>query len=129
MRYYSPMSGAVASDNDMDAVWAALGNAIRRGMLDALRHGPLTTNELIGAVDAGRDVTIQHLRVLRDANLITVTKRGRQRINHLNAVPIQHIYERWVSPYEQHWATALTGLKSTLEGTRALSDESERKHA
>jgi hypothetical protein len=46
---------------------------------------------------------------------------GRRRINHLNPVPIQHIYERWVGKYQSDWAAALVGLKRTLEAkaTRA----------
>lgn len=56
-----------------------------------------------------------HLQVLRAAGLVVVERRGRQRLNHLNPVPIGQIYHRWVSAYEESWTDALVGLKRTLE--------------
>ncbi|MEE8599599.1 ArsR/SmtB family transcription factor [Euzebya tangerina] len=110
--------------DDLDHVWSALANPIRRRMLDVLREGACSTGRLVEQVDADRDVVIQHLRVLRQADLVTVTKAGRRRINHLNVIPIQLIYERWVSAYEGHWASALTGLKSTLETRETKESDS-----
>ena len=63
-----------------------------------------------------RVTVIKHLGILEEADLITVEPRGRERWNHLNAVPIQQIYERWITPFEGHWASALLGLKGYLEG-------------
>jgi len=58
---------------------------------------------------------MQHLNLLRESNLVTVEVDGRRRINHLNPVPIQQIYERWVGKYQGDWAAALVGLKRTVE--------------
>ena len=41
---------------------------------------------------------MKHLDVVEDAGLIAV----RRRWNHLNAVPLQRIVERWLGPYEAH---------------------------
>lgn len=98
-----------------DAVWKALAHPLRRAVLDVLRAGPKTTGELVDALDESRHVVIQHLAVLRGADLVLVEPRGRRRVNHLNAVPIQRIYQRWVSQYEAHWAAALIGLANTVE--------------
>lgn len=65
-----------------------------------------------------RHAVLQHLTVLREADLVVVEPRGRRRINHLNPIPIQQIYERWVSRYEAHWAAALVGLAATVERGR-----------
>lgn len=84
-------------------------------MLDALRNGPKSTGELVDALGEGRHVVIQHLAVLRDADLVLVEPQGRRRVNHLNSVPIQRIHERWVSQYAAHWAAALVGLADIVE--------------
>jgi DNA-binding transcriptional ArsR family regulator len=101
---------------DDDAVWRALAHPLRRAVLDVLREGPRTTGEVVDALgQAGRHVVVQHLAVLREADLVRVEPRGRRRVNHLNPVPIQRIHERWVSRYEANWLAALVGLKATVE--------------
>jgi DNA-binding transcriptional ArsR family regulator len=111
-----------------DGVWRALAHPLRRAILDVLREGPRTTGELVEALGQGRHLVLQHLGVLRDADLVLVEPRGRRRVNHLNPVPIQHIYERWVSRYEANWAAALVGLKATVErASRARPDEEGRE--
>jgi len=57
----------------------------------------------------------QHLRVLRESGLVLTEARGRRRVNHLNAVPIQQIHSRWVSRFEGSWAEALLALKHEAE--------------
>jgi DNA-binding transcriptional ArsR family regulator len=61
---------------------------------------------------------MQHLKVLEDSGLVVVRRSGRSRINHLNPVPIQQIYERWVSHYEGRWTEALLSLKRQVERSR-----------
>jgi DNA-binding transcriptional ArsR family regulator len=106
-----------------DHVWRALSNVARRAILDVLREGPRTTGELVDALGLDRHVLMQHLAVLRAAELVRVVARGRQRINHLNPVPIQRIHQRWVSRYEENWLTALIGLKQTVESQSHQKDQ------
>jgi uncharacterized protein YndB with AHSA1/START domain len=58
---------------------------------------------------------MKHLAVLEAAGLVVARKSGRERWNHLNAVPIQQIYTRWVQPYAAGWSGALVNLKSHTE--------------
>jgi DNA-binding transcriptional ArsR family regulator len=58
---------------------------------------------------------MKHLRVLEGAGLIVVRRRGRERWNYLNPVPIQAIYERWITPFAALWAMDLLDLKRTVE--------------
>lgn len=107
-------------DGDLDAVWKALANPIRRRMLDLLRDGALTTTQIADAfAHLSRFAVMQHLRVLVDAELVTIRRSGRRRFNHLNPVPIQRIHDRWVSRYRRHWAEALVDLKAELESNQA----------
>lgn len=109
-----------------DAVWRALAHPTRRAVLDVLRERPRSTGEVVDALGQTRHAVLQHLAVLRDADLVIVEAQGRRRINHLNPVPIQRIHERWVSQYAADWASALVGLASTVEqaqeGTRTVDE-------
>lgn len=103
--------------DDLDIVWKALSDPTRRSILDHLRNGPLTTTEIVAHVPGiTRFGVMKHLTVLRDAGLVQDRWEGRKRINSLNTVPIRQIYERWVSGYQDLWASKLTSLKTQLEG-------------
>src|SRR5688500_13608228 len=102
-------------EEDDDRLWRALANPMRRRILDVLREGPRTTGEIVDALGQGRHIVVQHLAVLREADLVLVEPQGRKRVNHLNPVPIQQILQRWVSRYEANWMEALVGLKDTVE--------------
>lgn len=114
------------SHEDLDHVWRALANAHRRRILDLLRQRPRTTGELSEALDENRFLVMQHLTLLREAGLVTVEVDGRKKINYLNPVPIQHIYERWVGKYQGDWAGALVGLKRTVEAKTEAAPKRKR---
>jgi DNA-binding transcriptional ArsR family regulator len=85
-------------------------------MLDRLRRGPRTTGELGEAFPSlSRFAIMQHLGVLEEAGLVLVRRDGRHRYNFLNAVPLQHIYERWVSRYAGQLASQTLRVKGLVE--------------
>jgi DNA-binding transcriptional ArsR family regulator len=101
---------------ELDAIWKALADATRRQILDFLRNGPRTTTEIVEQFPhLSRFGVMKHLDVLREADLVKTRCDGRRRVNTINAVPIRRIYERWVSKYEDVWASSLVGLKDELE--------------
>lgn len=105
-----------ANSNPLDQVWRALADPTRRALLDLLRAGPKTTGQLASEFPSlTRFAVMKHLSSLEECSLITVSRKGRERFNHLNAVPLRQIYERWVSRYEDQWAGSLVNLKRTLE--------------
>jgi DNA-binding transcriptional ArsR family regulator len=119
-----------AAADDLDPVWRALANAIRRRILDLLREGPRTTGVLADAFpELSRFAVMQHLKVLEEAELVRVRRSGRERYNHLNPVPIQRIHQRWVSHYQRPWAEALVGLKHELESEAAEPPRSPGRDA
>ena len=103
----------------MDAVFKALADPTRRGLLDELfeRDGQ-TLSELEGRLPMTRFGVMKHLRVLEDAGLVVTRRRGREKLHFLNAVPIQLVHDRWVSKYAEPLAATLSGLKTTLEEDR-----------
>ena len=107
----------MSSESTEDAVFKALANGKRRQMLDAIKHAPLTTGALCERFpEMDRCTVMQHLRVLEEADLIIPRREGRERWNHLNALPIQAIHDRWISQYAGHAMSVLSALKGELEG-------------
>ncbi len=101
----------------LDIVWKALSDPTRRAILDLLRDGLRTTTEIVESFpQLTRFGVMKHLDVLREAQLVQTTESGRQRMNSLNTVPIQQIYERWVTPFRQLWSNQLVRLKAAVEG-------------
>ncbi len=112
----TPPPDSTETPDALDPVWRALANPVRRRILDLLMEGPRTTGELATAFPAlSRFAVMQHLKVLEEADLVLPRRQGRERHNHLNPVPIQRIYDRWVHRFMQPWTEALVGLKDEVE--------------
>ena len=110
-------------DETLSPIWKALSDPTRRHILDLLREQPRTTGELTDSFDElSRFAIMKHLSVLEDAGLVLVRPRGRERWNHLNAIPLQQIYERWLRPYEAEWAGSLLNLKRHVETLQGDDD-------
>jgi len=65
--------------NQPDA-FAAIADANRRYLLEELRRGPKTVNELAGGLPVSRPAVSQHLKALRDAGLVSVKNEGTRRV-------------------------------------------------
>lgn len=110
------MSETRSDEAELDPVWRALANPIRRTILDLLMEDKRTTGQISAVFpELSRFAVMQHLKVLEEADLVVPVRDGRKRYNYINPVPIQRIYDRWVSRYMQPWTDALTSLKDTLE--------------
>ena len=101
---------------DDEAVWRALGNPVRRKILELLRNGGKTTGTLAEAFpELSRYAVMQHIGVLEEAGLLLVRREGRQRFNYLNPVPIERIYRRWMHPFASQVAAEMLALEAHLK--------------
>ncbi|MCP3802497.1 helix-turn-helix domain-containing protein [Allokutzneria sp. A3M-2-11 16] len=107
---------------DEDRIWHALADPTRRAILDALRSGPRTTGTLACGFPTTRYTVMGHLDVLAEVGLITVERRGRERLNHLTAVPLREAYRRWVRPLAESAADTLLRLGEAAEERSAAMD-------
>ena len=106
----------MSNPEQVDRVFKALGHHVRRRMLDDLRDQPLTTGTLIAHFpDIDRCTVMQHLKVLEEAGLLIVERRGRERWNYLNPLPIHDIHERWIGRHAASATARLALLKRELE--------------
>ena len=101
----------------MDKVFKALADASRRELLDRLRtENGQTLGQLCANLDMTRQAVTKHLAVLEEANLVAVVRSGREKLHHLNPVPIHEIASRWIGKFERARLDALADLKDKLEG-------------
>ena len=101
-----------------DAVFKALANRVRRQLLDRLRDGPCTTGALCAQLPGlDRCTVMQHLGVLEQAGLVVVERRGRERWNHLDPIPIKRVHDRWIGDYAARAVDLLAAWRDELEGS------------
>jgi DNA-binding transcriptional ArsR family regulator len=96
-------------------VFDALADPVRRSLLEQLRTtGPSS----LGALAEGRSITRQgvtkHLDVLAAAGLITVSRRGRERIHEVEPEPLRQLAD-FLAPYAAAWDDRLGRLTRHLE--------------
>jgi uncharacterized protein YndB with AHSA1/START domain/DNA-binding transcriptional ArsR family regulator len=100
----------------VNLVFKALADPTRRLLLDRLReHSGQTLGELCGHLDMARQSATQHLDILERANLVTVQRRGRERLHYLNPGPIHEIQERWISEFDMPRLQAISAIKHQAE--------------
>ena len=103
----------MSSEPDDDLIFKALAHPRRRAMLDRLKHEAQTTGMLCETfADMDRCTVMQHLKVLENADLIITRREGRERWNHLNALPIKHIHDRWIGPHAARAADLLARIEA-----------------
>jgi DNA-binding transcriptional ArsR family regulator len=59
---------------------AALAHPTRRAVFERLRHGPVPVGEIAAELPVTRPAVSQHLRVLKDAGLVTEQRQGTRRL-------------------------------------------------
>jgi DNA-binding transcriptional ArsR family regulator len=96
-------------------VFHAVADPTRRAILDRLRDGGVVVAELAAGFDMTRPAVSKHLRVLRDARLVSEDRDGRQRVYRLTPGPLRDV-SQWIESYRSFWPVNLMGLKRHLEG-------------
>ncbi len=101
--------------------WSAMVDRQRRAILDVLRGRPRAVGELVDALGMRQPAVSKHLRVLRDAGLVTVQIEAQRRIYALDLDRIKGL-DGWLEPYRTLWNARLDALGDHLE-----NDEDKEK--
>ena len=103
----------------MDAVLQALSDGSRRIVLDTLKDGPATVNDLAALLPIARPGVSRHLRVLREAGLVDVRREAQFRVYSLRPEPLAQVDE-WLGHYRSLWEQRLDALHTEVaRGKRA----------
>lgn len=101
-------------------VFQALADPTRRAILGMLRHGSQPVGAIARDFPISRPAVSKHLRILREADLVSEIKVGRNRLYELNAAPLRSV-DDWLAHYRHMWQHQLRNLKRYVE-------EKGRKH-
>ena len=93
----------------------------RREILDELRREPQTVSALVDALGVSQPAVSKHLRVLREADLVSVRPDGQRRWYEVNPTPLEELAE-WLEPYRQLWSERLDSLERHLDANPELDD-------
>ena len=88
----------------------------RRRILDLLRDGERPAGEIVEALAISQPGVSKHLRVLREAGLVSVRTDAQRRVYGLRAEPLSEI-DAWLEPYRRFWSGRLDALERHLDET------------
>jgi DNA-binding transcriptional ArsR family regulator len=117
LNYHEPMGPLfiVRSElADADAVFRAVSDPTRRAILELLRTEERTAGDLAAPFAMSKPAISQHLKVLREAELVSVRSAGRARVYRLNPLPL-HVLFDWSALFEDFWRERLGGLRAYLD--------------
>lgn len=108
--------------DELDRVFSALGDPIRRAILERLARGEATVGELAEPFPISRPAISKHLRVLEAAGLVRRTRDGRLNRCRLDTRPLFDAAQ-WVDQYRRFWEQQLDALARYLERTSNKADK------
>lgn len=95
-------------------MYQALAASSRREILSMLRGGPLSVKEITFVLGISMAGASQHLSILREAQLVSSSRSGKQIIYSLTPEPLKEVSD-WVKHYEDFWKDKLHSLGAHLD--------------
>jgi DNA-binding transcriptional ArsR family regulator len=108
----------------VSSTWSVLADPHRREVLELLRVRPRAVGELVARLGLSQPATSKHLRVLRDAGLVTARSDAQRRVYGVNPQPLVEL-DAWLAPYRRLWEARLDALEAHLDRTASSDDEEE----
>lgn len=96
-------------------VFQAIADPTRRALLDLIAMGEFPVKSLSERFAMSRPAVSQHLRVLREAGLVSEHRVGREHYYQLRPEAL-HVVSAWVAKYEGFWTERLDALGEQLDG-------------
>lgn len=91
--------------------FAALGDPTRRTVFERLARGPRSVGEIAKGLPVSRPAVSQHLKVLKQAGLVTDQAEGTRRVYRVDPKGLGQI-RTW---FNQFWETALLAFQAEVE--------------
>ena len=110
----------------MPDVFQVLADPTRRRLIDALRHGERSVNELVELVDIGQPGVSRQLAILEDAQFVVVRPEGRRRLYALRPEPFREL-SQFVTSYRAIWEGRLDRFAAELDRRHRNRDKKEKR--
>jgi DNA-binding transcriptional ArsR family regulator len=108
----------------VDSVFNALGDPTRRTIFERLAGGPLSVVHIAEGLQVSRPAVSQHLKVLREARLINMTREGTRSIYRIDEEGIRALRDY----LDSFWTTSLKRFKQVAEQTERNKNAIHAKH-
>jgi DNA-binding transcriptional ArsR family regulator len=102
------------TETDLTRTFAALSDGTRRAIIARLSEGEAALSEIAEPFEMSQTAVSKHVRILSDAGLVRVTKRGRTRFCSLDAAPMRAA-TAWLETYRRFWEARFDALARHLE--------------
>ena len=102
-----------------DEAWNALGDVSRRAIVECLAERPRAVGELADALPISRPAVSQHLKVLKNAGLVSERVAGTRRIYRLNPAGVAAMRDQ----LDTYWNRALAGFQDAVASPDAIDKE------
>lgn len=99
------------TNNAEDQIFSALADGTRRRIVQSLATRPQPVHRIAAEFSVTRPAISRHLRILREAGLVSVSESGRENLYFLRTAPLRDV-EIWLGDL---WASRLTTLKTLVE--------------
>ena len=109
-----------------DTTFEVLADRSRRHLLDAIRDRELSVSDLVTVAGLSQPGVSRHLRILRDAGLVTVRVDAQRRFYRAQPQALVDL-EEWLAPYRRYWTVRLDALGDHLETTVNIEDRGDSK--
>lgn len=110
----------------MTETFAALAEPSRFRIVELLRSGGRTVNEIGARLDLAQPQVSKHLKVLRAAGLVEVEAQAQQRRYELRPQPLRQLHD-WLDRYRKVWDARFTALDEVLAELEAKETRHGRK--
>ncbi len=94
--------------------FAELADHTRAGIVEALADSGQTVNQIVARFSLSQPSISRHLRVLREAGLVSVHPDGQRRVYRLDPAPLREI-DAWLERYRQFWSGRLDDLERFMD--------------
>ncbi len=98
-------------------IFRALADQTRRDILILLSCEDMTIDQVSGHFSMTRAAVKKHLTILEEGNLISVTTKGREKINHMEKEALKPVSE-WINYFNIYWDNRLDALADAIDNNK-----------
>lgn len=96
-------------------VFQAIADPTRRDIISLIAFQSMNLNSIAGNFDVSRPAISQHIKILIECGLVTITRQGRERYAEANLRPLNSVTD-WIEPFRRRIEERYTALDAVLEG-------------
>ena len=109
-------------------VFQAIADPTRRDIINLIAHQSMNLNSIAGNFDMSRPAISQHIKILIECGLVTITKQGRERFAEATLQPLNLVTD-WIAPFQKQMDERYDALDDVLEELKKKKNNKKRgKH-